>query len=334
MKLTLLDIVQRVLSEMDGDNVNSIGDTIEATQVADLVRDVYMGMIADKDWPHLHRVMPVDGLADPNRPTYLQLPDNVDKITRVMYDTGAPDEDATYKELRYLTPGEFIIMQNSRDENLAENQLVSDFTGVDFVVGLDKAPDFWTSFDDTYLILDSVDQSVEATVHQNKTLCEGYIIPSWTTSDSFIPDLPAKLFSLLLEEVKGRAFYSFKQMRNQYAEMNARKGRIRMRKEKFRTDGEYDYPNYGRKKMTTEITEEMQAVLDNPVPGGRTLEVVAIVNTSLYGLRFKEGGTLPAHLDGAMFTTPDKAQEAADAYVATFKAKQAKMEEKKAKKDK
>ena len=40
-KLTLLDMVQRTLSSMDSDTVNSFDDTIESEQVAYIIRDVY-----------------------------------------------------------------------------------------------------------------------------------------------------------------------------------------------------------------------------------------------------------------------------------------------------
>jgi hypothetical protein len=40
-KMTLLEIVQDVLNDMDSDEVNSISDTVEATQIANICRSVY-----------------------------------------------------------------------------------------------------------------------------------------------------------------------------------------------------------------------------------------------------------------------------------------------------
>jgi len=53
MKLTLLEIVQDIMNDMDGDEVNAISDTIESQQVAQIVKTTYLEMMANRNWPHL-----------------------------------------------------------------------------------------------------------------------------------------------------------------------------------------------------------------------------------------------------------------------------------------
>ena len=53
-KLTLLDIVQRTLSSMDSDAVDSYTDTVESEEVAYIVRDTYYDMITNLQVPE-HR---------------------------------------------------------------------------------------------------------------------------------------------------------------------------------------------------------------------------------------------------------------------------------------
>ena len=52
MTKTLLDITQEILSEMDSDDVNSISDTVESEQVANIVITVYRDMMSNRNWPH------------------------------------------------------------------------------------------------------------------------------------------------------------------------------------------------------------------------------------------------------------------------------------------
>ena len=52
-KLTVLAMVQDILSDMNSDEVNSINDTIEAQQVAQIINTTYFEIISSRDWPHL-----------------------------------------------------------------------------------------------------------------------------------------------------------------------------------------------------------------------------------------------------------------------------------------
>ena len=45
-KLTLLNMTQNILSEMDSDEVNGIADTVESTQVAHIIETMYYDLTA------------------------------------------------------------------------------------------------------------------------------------------------------------------------------------------------------------------------------------------------------------------------------------------------
>jgi hypothetical protein len=75
-----------------------------------------------------------------------------------------------------------------------------------------------------------------------------YEEPSWTQSDTFIPDLPTKAFPLLLSESKKAAFIKIKQTSDPVEVERARKQRTWMAGEKFRSRPKgFYYPDYGRK---------------------------------------------------------------------------------------
>ena len=60
MRMTLLEIVQDVLNDIDSDNVNSIRDTVESEQVAAIVKSCYFEMIGNRNWPHLKKLFQLE----------------------------------------------------------------------------------------------------------------------------------------------------------------------------------------------------------------------------------------------------------------------------------
>jgi hypothetical protein len=69
MKKTLLEMTQDILNDMDSDEVNSISDTVEAQQVANIIKTCYNEMISNRDWPHLRKLVQLDSLQTLRSPT-------------------------------------------------------------------------------------------------------------------------------------------------------------------------------------------------------------------------------------------------------------------------
>ena len=73
-------MVQDVLFDMSSDQVNSINDTIEATQVANIFRSTYEIMIVGQEWPHCDKLFRVASSTDGDKPTHLFMEDAVANI--------------------------------------------------------------------------------------------------------------------------------------------------------------------------------------------------------------------------------------------------------------
>ncbi len=86
MQKTLLQIVQSILDEMDADNVNSIGDTIESIQVASIVRDCYEELLSNRNWPHMKQLIRLEASGSTNIPNYLRIPAKLKELEEVRYD--------------------------------------------------------------------------------------------------------------------------------------------------------------------------------------------------------------------------------------------------------
>lgn len=248
MKLSLLEIVQRVLNDMDSDEVNSINDTIESQQVASIVRDCFLEMTSNRNWPHLRKLTQLQSLADSTRPNYLVIPDNVKQLEAFKYDKSKSGETKiTLQDVRWKEPEAFlryIAQRNSDNDNV---DTITDFSGTKLLIINDKAPEFWTCFDDKYVVTDSYDGVVDSTLQQSKTQCLAYFNPTWVHTDSAVPDLPSEAFAALLEESKSTSFIALKQMANQKAEQKASRQNRWLSRKAWRANGGVQYDDYGRK---------------------------------------------------------------------------------------
>lgn len=244
MRKTLLEIVQDILNDMDGDQVNSINDTVESQQVAQIVRSCYEERIANRNWPHLKKLIQLDHAGELSKPNYLKAPDNLKELEELQYDVGEGKKQ--YRRITYKEPSEFLMFVNMRDSSNPNVLTVQDYTGAELLIANDKAPTYYTSFDDKHLVFDSYDANEDDTLKKAKTQCIAYIFPEWTHTDDFIPDLPTEAFPMLVEEAKSASFFALKQMINDKAEQKAGRQSRWLARKAWSVKGGIIYPNYGR----------------------------------------------------------------------------------------
>src|SRR4030042_1734061 len=114
-RYSLLDMVQDVLSDMDSDEVSSINDSVEALQVAQIIKSTYFNIIDGKDWPHLYQMFQLEASGDNMLPTHMRLPDNVIDLMWVKYDVkqfGETKDKVT--QITYKEPADFMWILDSR----------------------------------------------------------------------------------------------------------------------------------------------------------------------------------------------------------------------------
>lgn len=247
-KLTLLDMVQDILSDMDSDEVNSIDDTSEATQVAQIIKTTYYEIISDGDWPHLGQLLQLTASGDSDLPTHMTLPDDVRYMKWIKYNKRkSTDTKDKYAKVEYKKPEEFIEMLNLRDSSASNITTVTDSSGISLLILNDTAPSYYTSFDNDTIVFDSYDSAVDTTLQSSKAQSYGYREPTFSITDSFIPDLPSKAFPYLLSESKSVCFNVLKQSANPKEEQRASRQKRRLSQERRRMGGGITYPNYGRR---------------------------------------------------------------------------------------
>jgi len=146
-KMSLLDIVQDIMSDMNSDEINSINDSVEALQVAQIVKSSYYNIVDGKDFPWFKELFQMSSSGTLNRPTHLTLPENVIDLDWIKYNCKKQSETRNrYKTILYKTPEEFFNIVNERVSTDSNIQIVSDPTGIQLNIITNQAPSYFTSF--------------------------------------------------------------------------------------------------------------------------------------------------------------------------------------------
>lgn len=252
MAMTLLDMVQGILSTLDSDTVSSIGDTVEADQVADIVKKAYFDVIDEYQLPCQRVITNLEGLSDTTKPNLLKLPNDTQALLHWQYDVRETIlDDPRYKPVEYLNPQRFLELTNARNASDDDKDIVYVEIGTPVIIDTITGPSFWTSFDDKIIVTDSVNLDVDITLQASKT--QAWIEKRWifTKEDDFLFNLPSNLESLLYRTAENEAYALFKQVVNPKLEQKEARLRIRAQRNKHRTQ-QYENnimngaPNYGR----------------------------------------------------------------------------------------
>lgn len=247
MKITLLEIVQDVLNDMDSFPVSSISDTVEAEQVAQIAKSTFYDLVSQRDLDFHRRTFQLNS-GNSTRPTHCALPNKVKRLTVLKYNKRtSTDTRDKYEDVTYLYPDQFLSKLNERVSSDSNVDSITDPGGITLLIRNDSAPTYWTSFNDQTVVFDSYDSDVDSFIQNSKTQCIGFIEPSWSATDSAYPDLPEEMFSFYLNEVKSRAFYTLKQMTNEKAEQESNRQRRRMSQSAWQTKGGVRFDGYGRR---------------------------------------------------------------------------------------
>lgn len=247
-KQTLLEITQDILSDMSGDAVNSIDDTEESSQVAQIVKSTYNSIISNRNWPHTKRLIQLTPYTDSTKPTHMILPDNVKEFITISYNKQKPGTTRLlYEPVRWKEPDAFLRFSNLENNDDTFIEVITDPTGIQLLIRNNKQPDFYTSFDDTTVVFDSYDSDIDSTLQASKTQALGYITPVFSMSDDYIPDLPEEAFMALVNEAKSVAMLRLKQTQDIKAEQESTRQQKWLSRKAWRVNGGIKYDDYGRR---------------------------------------------------------------------------------------
>lgn len=221
MKQTLLQMVQRILEAVDGQRVESINDTIEAKQIAHCIKETYEHLLYTRDIKARTNLIQLYSVSDVSRPTTFKINDNIAQIDLFKY---YDKENEKYVDLTWLDPTDFI----SRSLNLNPNKdnvmnCIDLDSGVRYNVYNDRAPQYYTSFNDREIVCDAWNNKDSSTLMEEYTVVYGIIIPEFKLEDTFIPDLAPQHFNVLLNSARVLAAYELNREMDTITNDRARK---------------------------------------------------------------------------------------------------------------
>lgn len=237
-QMTLLAMVQNILSAMDSDEVNSITDTVEAMQVATIVKETYEDLVSTLEIPERKVLFHLESEANTDRANYLSVPADITDVYWIKYNG---------VDVTYLEPDVFINMVLREPGT----QTVKDpFQDLEYQIINDRDPRYYTTFDDAHLVFDSFNVNAESTLQGVNTMCYGAKVATLELDDNAIPWLDHNFFPTLLAEAKTSCFVNLKQVSNSKEEVRARRGLVRIQNElsKVKRSPTDRLPNYGRRR--------------------------------------------------------------------------------------
>lgn len=352
-------MTQDILSSMSSDEVNSISDTAESLQIANIIKTKYFDIMSRSALPENNQLFQLQPSGDNLKPVLMFIPDNVNNMEWIKYlDTNPADSPSQsqfgafshglnvnivstvpwsttstssvlvgtgtktftvaagltilvgqgavaisgassmigtvasysgttltltitsaigsgtfsswtitqntgsgfspiYKYVTILPNDQFVDMVNNY--NVQETG-VGSFTFTEgakdfiFYYRTDRQPRYCTVLSNFYVIFDSYDNTLDNTLQASKTMCYGYVVPTFSMTDSFIPQgLDDNQFPLLYNEAKALAFYELKQQPHSKAEQEIKRqwSSIQKNKSEINRPSYFDQlPSFGRMPRT------------------------------------------------------------------------------------
>jgi len=243
-------MTQNILSRLDSDEVDHIADTVEATQVARVIRNTYFNILTRANLPEHRKLIQLTASGDNTKPVLMTRPDNVQRIDWIKYNVRtATDTTDRYDYVTILPLAQFLEMTdgwNTSETNV--DTMV--FNSITFAFTNNMKPTYCTIVEDDTIIFDSYDSGVESTLQTSKTKCFALTVPTFDLIDTTIPDLDDIQFPLLLNEATAVAFVDLKQQANPKAEQESRRQWISLQRTKAlaKVPTPFDaLPHFGRR---------------------------------------------------------------------------------------
>lgn len=252
MSKTVLQMVQKILNDMDSEPVNQLSDTLEAEQVASVLAETFIDITTTRDIPEHRQLLKLVPASDNAYPTEFYYEDNVTHITNVWYDvqTNAPptDNGRRYKEIYWLEPMDFLArIDYNASGSIDFDTVLERKSGTALRIRNNQFPSYYTSFDDERIIMDAYHSTYDDSLQSSKVRAYGTVQPTFNEFDpDHVVDLDPEYTQYLLKEATARCFDLFKGGTTPKLEQSVKRVKNHLRNDRYRTTRQNIRNHYGR----------------------------------------------------------------------------------------
>jgi hypothetical protein len=108
MKMTLLEMVQNILSALESDEVITIEGTAESAMVAEVLREVYFQLVANQTIPEHQALFQLTDAAV-GAEVFMLIPETISRSEWIKYNKMIDgDLDNAFRNIDYLSPANFM----------------------------------------------------------------------------------------------------------------------------------------------------------------------------------------------------------------------------------
>ena len=218
---TLIEIINDMLRATRSHPVSSWDDTDESRSCAYIVRRQIDNLLPKyNDVTKVNKIRELTPKSDLSFPTSFVIDVEIEDIEWIKYKV-----DGKYRIVTYCTPEDFLSRADMLDTTQTYATTVA-INSVDVPIYNDRDPKYWTSFNNSDILMDAYDSTVDSTLQQSKS--QAYVREPFTFvfSNTFVIPLDRSMLATLKEECISSATVEFKGMVNPKAEYQARRGRI------------------------------------------------------------------------------------------------------------
>jgi len=249
-KRSILQLVQQLGEGIGSDEIDTLNETIEASEIATILEQVVSEVISRKRWEFISdRVRQLDARAGGSTQlNTLSIPSDVTKINCLRYRDTNNLTVTSFLDVMYMQPCEFITHVQARDSADANITAIANEDGVLINVLTDNAPTRWTSFDEENITFDAYDASLGTGNLIADSVIIADIIPAidFTDPDATLK-VPERMETLIFNEALVTCNYRLRQTADPRADRVARRQHIALKEHAAITNNDFKEANHGRR---------------------------------------------------------------------------------------